>query len=212
MICKDMLVVAPTNHILRGFLFERTLERQTYFFWRVVMPLYRPARAIILNYSRRIPHGDKFHLARQEQEAVADRIGRTILGGHLAYLHRMRGPEQFLEHIAQMSGNTTRPFRLDLALTHYMLGNVADCTRILEELAASEGTSANSGIVSGLLDDMRADPARAARRLEAWEDANIAQFGGTVDGPRGTTAIGRGSSPTFQSIPRCRGCGSGDAA
>jgi hypothetical protein len=58
-----------------------------------------------------------------------------------------------------------------------MLGNVADCTRILEELAASEGTSANSGIVSGLLDDMRADPARAARRLEAWEDANIAQFG-----------------------------------
>ncbi|HEY7578999.1 MAG TPA: hypothetical protein VH855_15520 [Acetobacteraceae bacterium] len=125
-------------------------------------------------------------MAQQEQDAVAERISRTILGGHLAYLRRLRGPEQFLEHIAPMIGNTTRPFRLDLALTYYMLGNVAGCTRILEELAATDGISANSGIVSDLLDDMRADPGRAARRLEAWEDANIAQFGLAPSMVRGT--------------------------
>jgi hypothetical protein len=171
-----MLVIAPTDHIARGFLFERTLEKGTHFLWRVVMPLYRPARAVILNYSCRIPHGDKFQLIREEPEAIAERISSIILGGHLDYLRRLRGPEQFLEHIAPMTSNTTTSFRLDLALTHYMIGNVSDCTRILGELAV-EATSANIRTISSLLDDMRTDPARATRRLEAWEHANITQFG-----------------------------------
>jgi hypothetical protein len=55
-LCKDMLVVTPTEHILRGFLFERTTEKGMYYLWRVVMPLYRPANTVILNYSSRIPN------------------------------------------------------------------------------------------------------------------------------------------------------------
>ncbi len=53
-LCKDMLVVLPTEHILRGFLIEATIEKGRIYLWRVVTPLHRPMRHVILNYSDRI--------------------------------------------------------------------------------------------------------------------------------------------------------------
>lgn len=38
-LCKDVLVVLPTEHLLRGFVFERTLVKEMYYLWRVIMPL-----------------------------------------------------------------------------------------------------------------------------------------------------------------------------
>src|SRR5262249_22056230 len=35
-LCKDVLVVLPTEHLLRGFVFERTLHKETYCLWRVI--------------------------------------------------------------------------------------------------------------------------------------------------------------------------------
>ena len=33
-LCGDVLVVLPTEHLLRGFVFERTLEKEIYYLWR----------------------------------------------------------------------------------------------------------------------------------------------------------------------------------
>ncbi len=56
-LCKDMLVVLPTEHVLRGFLIETTTERDRIYLWRVVTPLHRPMRSVLLDYSTRIPEG-----------------------------------------------------------------------------------------------------------------------------------------------------------
>jgi hypothetical protein len=177
-LCKDMLVVTPTEHILRGFLFERTTEKGMYYLWRVVMPLYRPANTVILNYSSRIPNGEKLPLSREGFEEACDRFLKIVLDGHLTYLRDLRRPKDFLEHIAGMVGNTTPVFRLDLALTHYMLGNVRECVKILEELASPQESPASmSSMATALLGDLRTSPASAAGRVEAWERANFENLG-----------------------------------
>jgi hypothetical protein len=173
-----MLVLTPTEHILRGFLFERTVERGSYYFWRVVMPLYRPANAIFLNYSLRIPNGEKLRISRQELEVVSDRILEIVRDGNLRYIHELQRPKDFLEHISGMVGSTPTTFRLDLALTHYMLGNVRQCIQILEEIAPDIGTLASKGeAVTALLDDLKTSPVKAAHRIAAWERANIQNLG-----------------------------------
>jgi hypothetical protein len=128
------LVVLPTGHLLRGFVFERTLEKEMYYLWRVVMPLYRPANTIILNYSKRMSKGDKFRLTKPGLNQTAERIAAVMSPGHLSYLRKIRGPREFLKHVNWMAGNTMANFRIDLALTHYMVGNVAECIKIFESI------------------------------------------------------------------------------
>lgn len=133
-LCKYVLVVLPTEHLLRGFVFERTLEKEMYYLWRVIMPLYRPVNTIILNYSKRISKGDKFRLTRPGLNQTAERIAAVMSHGHLSYLRKVKGPKEFLNHVNWMAGNTTVNFRIDLALTHYMVGNVPECIKILESI------------------------------------------------------------------------------
>jgi hypothetical protein len=109
------LVVLLTEHLLRGFVFERTLEKEIYYLWRVVMPLYRPANTIILNYRKRISKGDKFRLTKPELNQTAERIAAVMSPGHLSYLRKIRGPREFLKHVNWMAGNTMANFRIDLA-------------------------------------------------------------------------------------------------
>ena len=85
-LCKDVLVVLPTEHILRGFLFERTLVKEMYYLWRVIMPLYLPVNTIILNYSKRISNGEPVRLTRSEMSETAERIAASVsYSRHLPY-------------------------------------------------------------------------------------------------------------------------------
>ena len=138
-LCKDVLVVLPTQHILRGFLFERTLSKDMYYLWRVVTPLYKPANPVFLTYSKRLSKGGYLRLTREALDETAERIASIMSPGHLSYLRRVRGPKEFLKHVGWMAGNTMLNFRVDLALTHYLLGNVDQCIRILT--ACREGVN-----------------------------------------------------------------------
>lgn len=62
-------------------MFERTTEKEMHYLWRVIMPLYRPAKSIILNYSKRISKGDKFRLTRPGLNQTAERIAAALDGG-----------------------------------------------------------------------------------------------------------------------------------
>jgi hypothetical protein len=65
---------------------------------------------------------------------TAERIAAVMSPGHLSYLRKIRGPREFLKHVNWMAGNTMANFRIDLALTHYMVGNVAECIKIFESI------------------------------------------------------------------------------
>lgn len=176
-LCKDVLVLAPTEHILRGFAFERTIEKGRYYFWRVVMPLYNPTDFIYLNYSDKIPIGGEiFWLSPETVDQVADEVLNIVEDGHLSYLRNILHPKDFL---GVKTGHSSFSSSMDRALTHYMLGDVGQCIKLLEEALAANlyPDYPDAKEAAALLKDLRANPADAARRVEGWERANIERFG-----------------------------------
>jgi hypothetical protein len=175
-LCKDVLVVLPTEHILRGFAFERTLSKDMYYLWRVITPLYMPANPLFLDYSDRISKG-YLRLTREGLDETAERIASIMSPGHLSYLRRVRGPKEFLKHVGWMAGNTMLNFRVDLALTHYLLGNVDQCIKILERLPLEELAAPIRSHIIPFFTELRTSPANAAARLQAWERENVERLG-----------------------------------
>ena len=175
-LCKDVLVVLPTEHILRGFMFERTLSKDMYYLWRVITPLYKPANPVFLTYSDRISKG-YLRLTREALDETAERIASIMSPGHLSYLRRVRGPKEFLKHVGWMAGNTMLNFRVDLALTHYLLGNVDQCIKILERLPLEDLPPPFRVHIVPFFSELRTSPAAAAARLQAWERENVERLG-----------------------------------
>jgi hypothetical protein len=122
-LCKDMLVVLPTEHIVRGFLIEATIEKGRIYLWRVVTPLHRRIRHVILNYSDRIfpETREDIYVNKDSYGASVDLI-RSLIIEHMSYLQSIRCPEDFLRHVAWMEGNESVHFLLDLALTYARVG------------------------------------------------------------------------------------------
>ena len=97
--------------------------------------------------------------------------------GHLSYLRRVRGPKEFLKHVGWMAGNTMLNFRVDLALTHYLLGNVDQCIKILERLPLEELAAPIRLHIVPFFTELQTSPADAASRLQAWERENVERLG-----------------------------------
>lgn len=176
-LCKDVLVVLPTEHILRGFVFERTIVKEMYYLWRVIMPLYLPVNTIILDYSTRISDGEPVRLTRSELSEAAERIATSMSPGHLSYLRKVKGPREFLKHVNWMAGNTMVNFRMDLALTHYMVGNVPECIKILESIPLESLPPRLHNYVVPFATELRTSPEGAASRVQSWERENIERLG-----------------------------------
>jgi hypothetical protein len=148
-----------------------------YYLWRVIMPLYRPVNSVILNYSERISKGGKFRITRQSLSQAAEHVLAAISPGHLSYLRRVRGPKEFLKHVGWMAGNTTLNFNVDLALTHYLLGEVDQCIKILERLALDDLSPSLRANIVPFFKELTSRPADAASRVQTWERENVERLG-----------------------------------
>src|SRR3984893_19472012 len=80
-LCKNVLVVLPTEHILRGFMFERTLSKDMYYLWRVITPLYMPANPVFLDYRKRLSKSRYFRLTRETLDSNSVQIASTLALG-----------------------------------------------------------------------------------------------------------------------------------
>jgi hypothetical protein len=146
-----------------------------YYLWRVSTPLYMPANLLFLDYSKRISKGGYLRLTREGLDETAEHIASIMSPGHLSYLRRVRSPKEFLKHVGWMAGNTN--FRVDLALTHYLLGNVDQCIKILERLPLEDLPPPFRIRIVPFFTELRTRPAAAAARLQAWERENVERLG-----------------------------------
>ena len=89
---KDVLVVLPT--------------------WRVITPLNR----LYFDDSERTSARQPIRLGATGLEETAETIAELLVREHLTSLREMRGPGDFLKHVAWMAGKTTKisPFLADL--------------------------------------------------------------------------------------------------
>jgi hypothetical protein len=92
-----------------------------------------------------------------------------------------------LKHVNWMAGNTMANFRIDLALTNYMVGNVPECIKILESIPIESLPPTLHDYVVPFATELRTSPEDAASRVQSWERENIERLGlaeavtGTVD-------------------------------
>src|ERR1700676_5555451 len=93
----DLLFIPPVEHILQCFVLETRFDMKGMaYFWRVVIPLYRPPTFLILNYADRLLGGQKVSLLDPDLDQTVDCLARVISQGELDYLKGIRSPHDFL--------------------------------------------------------------------------------------------------------------------
>lgn len=182
MLCEDMLVVLPTKHILRGFLFEATQVKDCVYLWRVVAPLYRPMTRVFLDYSTRIPNGERIYIDKNAFRESADRV-RAVIAENIACFGHMNTPRDFLRHIGWMIGNSEIRYRFDLALTQYRAGQIQTAQKIFQQLDFDVGrlTKARQLPVDASIKQaaqiIATNPEQLGRLLDQWENQNCEMLG-----------------------------------
>jgi len=189
-LCNDMLVVLPTEHIVRGFLIETSSTKDMIYFWKVVTPLHRPMRHVILDYSDRVvpETGEDIYIDRSAYKDSAERI-RALVSAHMEDLRRIKTPKDFLRHIDWMMGNDSILFRFDLALTYFRVGEVRKCGDTLRALDVEMDQRDRSYFEKYKLKDPVADQIKEARHalqhsphrlgslIDRWERENVERLG-----------------------------------
>jgi hypothetical protein len=180
--CKNMLIVRPTDHIIRGFLFERTPYKGLFYFWRLVLPLYTQGPVVMLRYSKRLAMGEYIDLSDAQLEQSIRKLVGIISRDELDDLRAVSGPQEFLDRFGGASineGYTPMISPFDAALTYYMVGNVPFCLDILDDFSSQDLHPGRVDIhisARELAREMRIDPSAAERKIQALERINIERF------------------------------------
>lgn len=173
----DLLFAPPVEHILRCFILETGFSiKGTAYFWRVVMPLYRPSGMLALNYGERLLAGERVDLLEPALGRTVDCLAQTVRGGEIARLSAIQTPNDFLQQLDWGSLPQTPNYQIDLALTHYMTGDTKACQDILDRLAGGPPRlrwAKEIDLARELAHELRANPSALAARVDAWEQGAI---------------------------------------
>jgi hypothetical protein len=181
-LCKDMLVVTPTRHIVRGFLLETTTEKGRVYLWCVITPLHRPISSVILNYSDRIPETGEIYIKPDALQESADHI-RAIIEQHVAYLRSIETPADFLRHASWIVDGSPILSRIDRALALYLAGDTSRSAESLRALKAeADRLDARrreyiGPVLEQIVRALDIDARSVASLLEKWESENIERLG-----------------------------------
>jgi hypothetical protein len=194
LLCKNRLVIVPTEQILRGFILEPTSSKDMVVVWRVVMPLYQPPwSSDNLSYSDGIAYT---FVNRQAYQESADQID-SIITPHLRYLRRISHARDFLRHIKPMIRNIeSAHFKFCLALTYHRAGDVERAISIMKTLGSvidqwyasyeacdgpmrgrmKRGENPYEDLMLRTAQKMIADPIGFVKLLDKWQEINVEKF------------------------------------
>jgi hypothetical protein len=173
----NLLFVPPVEHVLRCFVLETRFDMKGMaYFWRVLIPLYRPPTFLILNYADRLLGGERVSLREPDLDQTTDHLVRVVSQGELDHLKGIRSPQDFLRHIDWDCRPSTPNYRLDQALTQYMTGNVPACLEILGQMLSAKHSprwADRVGLARELIEELKVNPQAFDQRIKAWEERNI---------------------------------------
>jgi len=176
----DILFVPPVEHILRCFTLETRLDMKgTAYFWRVVMPLYRPPCFLVLNYADRLLGGDRVSLAEPDLGRTIDRLMQVISENELDCLKGIQSPSHFLQYVDWKCRPSSPNYRLDMALSQYMTGNVPACLETLEQLVSAKHSPRwvdSVRLARQLIEELKVNPSALDQRIRTWEERNMSWF------------------------------------
>lgn len=179
MVCKGLLVLTPTEHILRGFVLEPTSARDTVKVWRIVLPLYLRAANLNLSYSE---ESRWLRLNRDDWQGSADMVF-DLIAGHVEALRAVRQPADFLRYFLAGGGCHRGVWSdFDRALTHYMIGDIDQAVTMLRAFDAGfdrarPGSDYVVPVIDRVMHEIETNPLGLAPLLKEWEDAQVAALG-----------------------------------
>jgi hypothetical protein len=173
---RDCLIVPPTDHLLRCFLFADGLERDRFYVWSTIVPLYRPAPLLIGNYGRRLLGDEKVSMKDADLPRTVELVRAAILNEGMTFLEEFRTPGDFAKKIDWKRLPQTPNYRLDLALSHYWAGDIERCLEIVDQVAATAWRPMWENRVQevqALAEELRTSPSAAKARIARWEATSI---------------------------------------
>ncbi|PZA09197.1 hypothetical protein DNX69_24120 [Rhodopseudomonas palustris] len=191
-LCRDVLVLAPTGYLLRGFFLNATSQKHHMDLWKVVMPLHRPFDTLVLTYGTIIAGPDDHRVKVDDVERAAE-VVKQCLRHEVQALRDLEGPPQFLQRISRMSDSEFELVQLDFALTHFLIGNVSEARRILRsQMERPEIYPTHRQVTRWAFDALEAGPEALQSLIDGWRDDNIARFGlePTSRRPSGVRLVG----------------------
>ncbi|WP_346295359.1 hypothetical protein LRC39_19575 [Rhodopseudomonas sp. P1] len=176
-LCRDVLVLAPTSYVLRGVFLNTTSQKHHMDLWRVVMPLHRPLDNLVLTYGTIIAGPDDHRVKVDDVEEAAE-VVKQCLRHEVQALRDIEGPAQFLQHISRRSGDDFEVVQLDFALAHFLIGNLSEARRILRsQVESPEIYPTHRQVTRRAFDALEAGPEALQRLIDDWRDDNVARFG-----------------------------------
>uniref|UniRef100_E6VID8 Uncharacterized protein n=1 Tax=Rhodopseudomonas palustris (strain DX-1) TaxID=652103 RepID=E6VID8_RHOPX len=175
-LCRDVLVLAPTGYLLRGFFLNATSQKHHMDLWKVVMPLHRPLDTLVLTYGTIIAGPDDHRVKVDDVERAAE-VVKQSLRHEVQALRGLEGPPQFLQRISRMSDNEFEVVQLDFALTHFLIGNVSEARRILRsQMERPEIYPTHRQVTRRAFEALEASPEALQSLIDGWRDDNVARF------------------------------------
>lgn len=183
-LCGDRLIIKPTSDIARGFFLDTTSRKDHMRLMRTVMPLHRPFAHFSFNYGKSIEgdHGALFYIDKQDYGASAAVVLQR-LRPHVEPLRKIQTTRDFMTHVAWMSGNRMLPFRTDLGINHYLLGNIQEALAIFRRLDIDLDeypltTQENCRpVFRQVLHFLENDPNGLRAVVESWRDEHVEKLG-----------------------------------
>ena len=183
---KKMLAVLPTHLYLKGFLLESTIEKNRYFLWKLVMPLYTPARFVDLSYGNRLANSKTILIedrASSIKFAAEEVLQILTLEQSLDYLARINSPADFLAHVTDKLRNEVVPNQFDFAVTYFLLGMHAEVINLLQAAIAKAARVSedfrkrHEPTMTLFLRTLQSNPESAIELIQEWRQANIETLG-----------------------------------
>jgi hypothetical protein len=176
--CKGLLVIPPTEHILRCFTFERTPYKGTFYFWGVVWPLYHQWPILM---GERLANCRYIDLSEAAFESSIDLLV-DVVRNELDGLRSVRTPMDLLDQYGgeRWREGETRMGAFLAAMTYYLVGEIPFCLSYLDDIASDDFMCIHADFRNFARDfaaDIRVDPAAGLKKIQTLEAANIEYFG-----------------------------------
>lgn len=137
----DMLVIGPTSHIVRGFLFERTPAKNAYYLWALIVPLFCPSmQNLSLNYSHPIRSKNNVpvlvDINCNDDHAFA--LSKMLADEHMPQLLKIGDPAAFLQACGRDDDDIRVNILLDFAIAYCLIGEVKRGNELFQKILHSQ--------------------------------------------------------------------------
>jgi len=178
---RDLVIAHPVNRILRGFCFDRSIEKTAFYVNAFIQPLYEPFTTIALTLGERLePYG--WH---STESGVADEIVDAVRTKGLPLIEAGRSPERLADWLAiryagPKPSSVQRPYAYSLAAAHRFDEAVVELERLRVLLAKAERKAdwevEMAAEVEQLMDTIKNRPDEVDALLEQWEEVTLSHL------------------------------------